>query len=179
LGRFTNQPEGVLVLRTEKVGLSGHAPEIAYPLGLKVFVAGTTYFHEGLSLQESVVPVVTWTMQGAGTTEPSARLRFEYKNKSFKNSAIGVKLINEVMEDARVMIRIVDSTNKSKDVGDLGDFDELNPSTREVLLQAAGVLTVPVLIRPKTPENITIQALSLAGVILAELKLKNEMEQWD
>lgn len=66
VGRGGTAAPGVLRVKAADMGMGGDL-ELAFPRGLGAFKAGgaTTYFHGGLSPQELIVPVLTFTLEGA------------------------------------------------------------------------------------------------------------------
>ncbi len=58
LGRAHASAPGVLVLRTPHVGIQAPVADFAAEVDFKTFQDGPGYFHEGLSLQECIVPVI-------------------------------------------------------------------------------------------------------------------------
>ena len=58
LGSCISRSPGVTILEAAHLGITGPVKEYAVPSGLTAFVAGRGYFHEGLSLQDCLVPVV-------------------------------------------------------------------------------------------------------------------------
>ncbi len=65
VGRGGTAAPGVLRVKAADMGMGGDL-ELAFPRGLDAFKAGgaTTYFHGGLSPQELIVPVLTFTLEG-------------------------------------------------------------------------------------------------------------------
>jgi hypothetical protein len=55
LGSSISTPQGVIVFAAPRLGITGPIREFVVPTGFGSFVAGQSYFHEGLSLQECVV----------------------------------------------------------------------------------------------------------------------------
>ena len=86
LGHTLSTDPGVVVLKARDVGIQGDPEEICVPRGFKVFSAGDSYFHEGISLQEAVVPVVVvrarGSIAGQGKREITIRYRSERKSAS-------------------------------------------------------------------------------------------------
>ena len=64
LGSSISRSSGVAIMQAQHVGITGPVQEYAVPSGLTAFVAGHGYFHEGLSLQECIVPVVVLKARG-------------------------------------------------------------------------------------------------------------------
>lgn len=67
-GNLNDTPD-TISLTPEQLGIKAEVFKFAFPKGYGVFVANKTYFHEGLSLQENIVPVVKVTLQKATENE--------------------------------------------------------------------------------------------------------------
>ncbi len=61
-GNLNDSPE-TISLTPEQIGIKADVFKFAFPKGYGVYVANKTYFHEGLSLQENIVPVVKVVLQ--------------------------------------------------------------------------------------------------------------------
>ena len=65
-------------------------PEWRVPAtGFRVFTAGAGYFHEGMSLEECLVPVVVLEVRSGGVRPPggtTSRRRLSYKKAQFNAS---------------------------------------------------------------------------------------------
>ena len=77
LGHSTGPASGVLILKTDKLGIDAPVPEMAVARGFRVFTAGAGYFHEGISLQECVLPVVVFNALSKSEARNQFNRRFD------------------------------------------------------------------------------------------------------
>jgi hypothetical protein len=168
-------------MQASHVGITGPVREYAVPSSLTAFVAGHGYFHEGLSLQECVVPVVVLKARaarsvGAGREEVEIR----YRSDRFTSRVVGVKVwFNSLLSDSlTVRIQAYDgSGSKAKLVGEAADCEARDPATRLVTLNRGAETQVPVRIQDDfSGANVEIRATDAAtGAVFHRLKLKSSI----
>jgi len=180
LGHATGSASGVLVFKTERLGIDAPAADLAVAAGFKVFTQGAGYFHEGLSLQECVVPVVVLNVSappaegGAGTD-----VQIRYRSDKFTSRVIGLKLFFQSLFPDPLVIRLeaYDGAGaKAKQVGEAVDCDARNPNTGLVTLPPGQGTQVPVRVDADFEgKQVEVRAVDAAGpgVVLARLQLKN------
>src|SRR5207302_5873531 len=99
LGKSLAQTPGVLVLRSDHVGIVAppDLADFATASGFKTFQGGEGYFHEGLSLQECIVPVVvlraTSNVSSVSSTSGAEQVAISYRSNRFTSPVIGLKLM--------------------------------------------------------------------------------------
>lgn len=181
LGSSISKSSGVTIMQAAHVGITGPIPEYAVPSGLTAFVAGHGYFHEGLSLQECLIPVVSLKARGA---RPLAGGREEveirYRSDRFTSRVVGVKIwFNSLLSDSlTVRVEAYDGSGaKAKLVGEAADCEARDPATRLVTLNKGIETQVPVRIQDDfTGANIEIRATDAAtGAVFHRLKLKSSL----
>jgi hypothetical protein len=175
LGKATAVPDGAVTLTAAKAGIPGDLPEIAFARGLRSFVAGASYFHEGLSLQECVVPVISFRLKAATSSErPSVAL--SYKSVKFTSLVFQVTLQNTSLFDCTVAIEVVDPNAKGENAGSIGEFAHRDEHTGEVHLPGATDIGVPVVVKKVSAKSVLIRVIDpKTGVEFATLTLKNEV----
>jgi hypothetical protein len=181
LGDSISRSPGVTIMQASHVGITGPVREYAVPSSLTAFVAGHGYFHEGLSLQECVVPVVVLKARaarsvGAGREEVEIR----YRSDRFTSRVVGVKVwFNSLLSDSlTVRIQAYDgSGSKAKLVGEAADCEARDPATRLVTLNRGAETQVPVRIQDDfSGANVEIRATDAAtGAVFHRLKLKSSI----
>ena len=173
---------GTVVLRAADVSILGAPDELCVPIGFKMFSVGKGYFHEGISLQECVLPAVVvrvrTTSMGQGKQEVSIR----YRSGKFTSRVIGLKLQYAsgglFEEPVRVKVQAHGGTAaNAKVVGDAADCDARDESTHEVTLEPGEETPVPVLIEPDfSGEFVEIRVADpVTGQIWTRKKLKNAL----
>lgn len=179
LGASRAAAPGVIVFRAEKVGIVGTFEELAVPSGFRVFTAGEGYFHEGVSLQECLIPVVTVqvrerTKAGSGGDQVEIRYRADH----FTSRVVGLKVWFNALLGQTLTVRIEaydGPTARAALVGEAADCDARDPNTRLVSLEKGKETQVPVRIHDDfTGPSIEVRAVDpTTGTIFDRLKLKN------
>lgn len=146
VGRGGTTAPGVLRVKAVDVGMGGDL-ELAFPRGLGAFKAGgaTTYFHGGLSLQELVVPVLTFVMEGVRAVaegKTGFSLAFpqgKITNRVFTVTARFDQYQRSLMDDPTLAVTRrmrCDAWDGKKSVARaLAALSGFEPSTAEVTLQ--------------------------------------------
>jgi len=182
LGRAQSSGAGALTLPARDVGIVGPAgaiPDFVAASGFKTFTDGAGYFHEGLSLQECVVPVVVVQLDKPQTTSGGEQVKITYRSDRFTSSVVGLKLLLTSMFEPSLVIRLeaFDGTGpKATMVGHAADCDARNPVTGEVTLQAGGETSVPLVIDAEYDgRQVEVRAIDpRTGAVLDRLPLKND-----
>lgn len=181
LGRSQGAIAGAIVFQAAEVGIIADEPglELVVPEGFRTFRGGVGYFHEGISPQECLVPVLT--LQAAEVTraaDAGTTVAISYRQKRFTSTIIGLKLtlVSMFAQQATIRLEAYDVADpKGKPVGEAADCDALDPVTGEVTLTAGIETSVSLQIDPDfTGDAIEVRATDPAtGVILGRLTLKN------
>ena len=178
LGRAQGSSPGGLILRAQDVGILGPVEDFAVAADFKTFQAGAGYFHEGLSLQECVVPVVVIRARRQQAIGGGEQVSISYRSDRFTSSVVGLKLRLIAMFEKTLNVRLeaFDGTGpKANPVGHAGDCDARDPATGEIALQAETEVPVPLVIDPDFRGR-SIEARASdprTGAVLARLPLKN------
>ncbi|MBI2940593.1 MAG: PglZ domain-containing protein [Chloroflexi bacterium] len=178
LGQAQASPPGVIILRAQDVGILGPVDDFAVAADFKTFQGGAGYFHEGLSLQECIVPVVVVRAQKAQMTSAGEQVTITYRSDRFTSSVIGLKLTLRSMFTTSLPARLEaydGSGPKAKTVGQAGDCDARDPSTGEIVLPKDVETPVPVVVDPDFQgPSLEVRAIDpRTGAVLARLSLKN------
>ena len=182
LGSGLAETPGSVVVRAADAGIQGPAEEICVPIGFKVFSAGEGYFHEGVSLQECVLPAVVVRVTTTSTGQGKQEVSISYRNEQFTSRVIGLKLQYAAgglfEETVRVKVQAHGGTAaNARVVGDAADCDARDESTHEVTLKPGIEIPVPVLIEPDfSGAFVDIRVTDpMTGQIWARKKLKNAL----
>lgn len=182
LGRAQSSGAGTLALSAHSVGIVGpldRIPDFIVASGFKTFTDGAGYFHEGLSLQECVVPVVVVRLHKPQTTSGGEQVKITYRNDRFTSSVIGLKLLLTSLFESSLTIRLeaFDSAGpKASIVGQAADCDARDPVTGEVTLQAGVETSVPLVIDADYGgRQVEVRATDpRTGAVFDRLTLKND-----
>jgi hypothetical protein len=168
-------------LPAEKVGIVGPIEELAVPTGFRVFTAGEGYFHEGVSLQECLVPVVVLRVRQRARIGPSGdEVEIRYRTDHFTSRVVGLKVWYNSLLNQSLTVRIEaydGPGGKASVVGDAADCDARDPVTRLVTLEKGKETQVPLRVRDEfTGPSIEVRAIdSATGIIFHRLKLRNSL----
>src|SRR5262245_16450905 len=182
LGHSTGSASGVIVLKTEHLGMHAPVPEMAVATGSRVFKSGSGYFHEGMSLPECVLPVVM--LHVAPVPDSSAmgtEVSLHYRSDRFTSRVIGLRVFFNSLFDASLVIRLEaydGSGSKAKVVGEAADCDARDPVTGLITLQRGQRTQIPLRLDDDFEGRaIEVRAIdaSGSGVVLARLQLRNAM----
>jgi PglZ domain len=182
LGRTQAASPGVLLFPARDVGIVGppdKIAEFAAASGFKTFSEGAGYFHEGLSLQECLVPVVVVRLQMPQATPAGETVKITYRSDRFTSSVVGLTILLSCgLFESSLTIRLEafdGTTPKAKLVGQAADCDARNPATGEITLQP-GENAVPLVIDADySGRQVEVRATDpRTGAILDRLTLKND-----
>ncbi|MBI3967055.1 MAG: PglZ domain-containing protein [Chloroflexi bacterium] len=178
LGRSQAAAPGVLTFSTGDLGIVAPVPEFATPVALKTFHDGPGYFHEGLSLQECLVPAVVLRASASQPAGGGEQVSITYGSDRFTSSIVSVKVLLTAMFADRLVVRLEafeSSGPRARSVGQAGDSDVTDPNTGEVILPAGTEVSIPLVIdHDYRGPSVEIRATEPAtGAILASLTLKN------
>ena len=180
LGQAQSTPPGLLYLPAQQMGIVGPVSEYVAASGFKTFRSDAGYFHEGLSLQECIVPVVTVRLAAprASSQGGGEQVKITYRSDRFTSAVIGLKVSLIAMFTPSLPIRLEPFENsdlKARPVGAAGECDACDPATGEIMLQAGQETQVPLVIDPDYQgKNIEVRATDArTGAILDRLRLKN------
>ena len=182
LGSSLAGTPGTVVLHATSVGIQGAPEDICVPVGFKVFSAGEGYFHEGISLQECIVPAVVVRVKTARPQRGKRAVSIDYRSDRFTSRVVGLKLQYAAGglfdESLRVSVRAHDgNAADAKVVGDAADCDARDESTHEVTLEPGVETPVPVLIEPDySGPFVEVRVTDpVTGQSWARLELKNAL----
>jgi hypothetical protein len=179
LGTSTGDAPGVIVFPAIKVGIVGPVPDFVVTTGFRVFSAGEGYFHEGLSLQECLIPVIHLQARdrqkgGSGAEEIDLR----YRSDRFTSRVIGLRVWYNSLLGGPLSVKVeaYDGAGaKAELVGETVDCDARDPATHLVTLQKGSETQVPIQIRDNfSGSSVEIRVTDpTTGRVFHRLKLKN------
>jgi hypothetical protein len=182
MGHSTGSASGVVVMKTDKLGIEAPVPEMAVATGFCVFTSGAGYFHEGISLQECVLPVVVVNVSTPTTTGATGtQLSIRYRSDRFTSPIIGLRISFNSLLDEPIVIRLEaydGAGTKAKVVGEAADCDARDPTTGLITLKRGQESQVPLRLEDDFEgKSIEVRAMDASGpgVVLARLQLKNAM----
>lgn len=178
LGFARASAPGVLVLKAQDMGIAGPVEDLAVPLDFKTFQAGSGYFHEGLSLQECIVPVVS-VLVPVTAEWVGGQVEMSYHRDRFTSSVVNVKvrLVSAGFGGSiAVRIEAFDSGKANAAVvGKVEDGEGYDQRTGEITLRPEQEVTASLLVSPDFHgDEIDLRATDpRTGQTLHRLTLKN------
>lgn len=93
IGRGAGNTAGTVTVKAPELGYDSNL-EFVFPAGLGVFLAGggLAYHHGGCTLQEMVIPVISFRMKASGTEASASQIRIAEHPESVTNRTFGVRL---------------------------------------------------------------------------------------
>jgi hypothetical protein len=150
LGALGARSGDVIAFDASTLGIQGSVKQVCVPRGVKVFRAGSPYFHEGLSLQECVVPLVVLdAVRRRPTGDGEPRIGVHYRSDRFTTRIFSVQISYASLLTPELNVRVqafVPGT--ARVIGEAADCEARDPHTGLVKLLAAQKVHVPIAIEP-------------------------------
>jgi PglZ domain len=172
--------EGVLVFNKSEVGIQGDFEDYVVPRSLGTFKKGHPYFHEGLSLQECVLPVITVDFGTKKTERFSTNIEISLSYKGGSTGKITTRrpmveismfstMFNEFVEFQ------LEAYSKDGLVGEVAASPYVNAATNLVEIQPSQAIKVPLKMDDDFHGSFEVRAIDpVTQVNYATLKLKTD-----
>lgn len=167
-----------------QVGIPTELPTFVVPRNLGVFALGSSYFHEGLSPQESIVPVISVALKAKETSEDLASGGFEV-NLTYKQGQsskilsrrpsieVGIHQKGLFAQD-QVRFRL-EAISKKRVVGRPAPCDYVDPATEYVQMAPQGFAKLALRMDDDFEGEFEVRATDPdSGKVLAKLKLRTD-----
>jgi hypothetical protein len=172
-----------LVMKRGELGIPGDFEDFAAPRTLVPYSRGQIYYHEGLSLQECVLPCLTVRLEAAekkSRKAAPARLTLTYRQGKTDRitslrPVVDLSWPQDELFTAEMGIEVAVEAADSKGniVGWVGAGQSINPATGGVQIKPGSALAVGLKMAEDFSGNFTVRVLDPeTNVLLAELKLK-------
>lgn len=169
-----------IVLGREHVGIPGEFEHYAAPKNLVPYARGQLYYHEGLSLQECVLPCLTVDLKIHSQKKTLPNLQISYRQGKTDKITSRRPVVDLAWsqvdafaneQELEVAIEAVDS--KGNSVGLVGSGQTLNPATQGVRIRPGQIVNVGLRMDDNFSGTFTVRALDPATqAIVADLTLK-------
>jgi hypothetical protein len=175
IGRGPSAPDGTVTIKGSELGYDSNL-DFVFPTGLGVFKAGggLAYHHGGFSLQELIVPVVSFRMPTTAAVTSGPAVTLSDYPETITNRTFGVRIEVEAdllnSEPLRVQIILL---SKNEEVGHagMGIGMEFDAKTRTATLPAGATGNVAMVLNRDDLESVTIVVQDAAtGSVLAQSK---------
>ena len=169
-----------LVFAREHVGISGEFQHYAVPKTLVPYVRNYLYYHEGLSLQECVLPCLCVEMKAQAAKKKLPDLQISYRQgKTDKITSrrpvvdISWSQMEAFAEEHEIEIALEAVDAKGNAIGWVGAGQTVNPATQGVRIRPGQVVGVGLRMEDEFSGNFTVRALDPATqALVAQLTLK-------
>lgn len=173
----------MVLLETPHLGIRGDVVHYGTPRGVATFTAGARYAHQGLSLQECVLPLVGIDLRAPAATRPPGRveLRLTYRGES----SAKVHILQPSLEVAyfggdlfgppEVRFRLEAFDAKGQRVGQAAASPWVNLETREATVQRGQAVKVPLRIEEGAAGRLQVRAANgETGEVYATMTLETD-----
>lgn len=150
----------------EHVGIRGDFEQLAGPRGLVPYRVGMPYFHGGVSLQETVVPVITIRLQEKETDFRNPQVKLSYKNGA-KRITTRLPVIEISLEDNTIFSTgtyfeiLLEAHDKKGDVvGEVKAGERVDPAMGTVHLKHGDKTKVTIKMKPDFEGKFSIKAMN-------------------
>jgi PglZ domain len=169
-----------LVLKREHVGIRGEFTQYAVPKALVPYERGNLYFHEGLSLQECVLPCLSVELKPKTKRQPLPSLQISYRQgKTDKITSrrpvidIAWPALDMFDQDYEIEISLEAIDSKGKVVGSVGSGPTVNLATQGVRIRPGLAISVGLRMDDDFSGTFTVRALDPATqATISDLILK-------
>lgn len=177
VGKAGGSSEGVRVAPTRQFGMTGAPPDLAFATGFRVFTDGAAYFHEGVSMQECLVPVVTLVARPPTAADGALHVEVKYRHARFTQRVFIVHLRLATILHPTLDVRlVVCAPGAQRPAGGAADCDARDPATGLIRLRAGVDEAVAVRIDDDfegEEVEVRVTDASGAGVVYGSKRLKN------
>jgi hypothetical protein len=178
LGELGGRSEDVVMFAGSTLAILGPVRQVCVPRGVKVFRMGSPYFHEGISLQECLVPfVVLDAVRRQPSSEDAALVSVHYRSDRFTTRIFSVQVAYSSLVRAALPVRVQAFVPGTADlVGEAADCEARDPHTGLVTLSTADRVHVPIALNPDfrgDAVEVRVVDATIPGRSYASLVLRN------
>lgn len=154
LGSGSANPS-VAMFKRQEVGIRGDFESYAVPRSFGTFSRRVPYFHEGLSLQECVLPVIAVRLKKETDTMP-ASIEVQISYKAGKSNQVTTRLplidvsvfAGDIFESSEIELRLEawgkDASGVEHVMGEPASSDHVHPATGLVRVKPGQAIKVPI-----------------------------------
>ncbi len=161
------------------MGIKSDCPDYIVPKSSGAFYKGSIYFHEGLSLQECLLPVLSISIKKARETEEDRfSINLSYKGGTRNTITTRRPMIELSMVSTKMFheeeIRL-EAYSKEKLMGEPAPCKYLNPATNLIKLEKGTIIKVPLKMEEDFEGEFEVRAISpLTHMTYNTIKLKTD-----
>ncbi len=181
LGSGSSAP-GIALFETADVSIAGDCSHYAVPKTFGTFSRTKPYFHQGLSLQECVLPVICIELEGTRKTNAVVRITLSYKGGSTRKITTRRPMIEIsafVQKDlfagsTEIEFQLEAYSNKEV-VGEAASCQHVNPANNLVRIKPGQAIKVPLKMNEDFTGNFEVRAINPETMVnYSTLKLKTD-----
>jgi hypothetical protein len=173
-----------LVMERGELGIPGDFEDFGAPRKLVPYLRGQTYYHEGLSLQECVLPCLTVRLEAVGKKPKKsspAGLTLTYRQGKSDRITSRRPVVDLTWpqadlftEESEIEVALEAVDSKGEMVGCVGSGQSINPATGGVRIRPGAALAIALRMKDEFSGNFTVRVLDPStGLLLANpLNLK-------
>lgn len=177
LGQQGARTDSVIALDAASVGLQDAADQICFPRGVKVFRARHPFFHEGLSLQECLVPVVVLDAVQRQSGEDQPLVNVSYRSDRFTTRIFSVQVRFTSVTQSELSVRVGGFAPGTRETaGEAVDCQARDPHTGLVRLPVNEEVSIPIALEPDFEGDaveVRVTDATTPGRAYASLVLRN------
>lgn len=169
-----------LVMPRQQLGIPGQFEHYAAPKHLVPYTRGQLYYHEGLSLQECVLPCLSVDLKAPAKKKSLPALHLTYRQgKTDKITSrrpvldLAWSQVDAFADEQEIEVTIEAIDSKGNVVGLVGSGQTVNPATQGVRIRPGLIVNVGLRMEDSFSGSFTVRALDPATqAIIADLHLK-------
>ena len=182
LGTGSSSP-GIALFKTEDVSISGSCSHYAVPRTFSTFSKTKPYFHQGLSLQECVLPVICVELKGArkiGTAKVDVQLSYRggATNKiTGRRPMIEISAFSQadLFETSNEIEFQLEAYSNKNIVGEAAFCPHLNPANNRVRIKPGHAIKVPLKMLDDFSGTFEVRAINPETMVnYSTIKLKTD-----
>ena len=173
---------GSVVFDREQVGIPGNFQHFCVPRALVPYARQHLYYHEGLSLQECVLPCLTVDLVAQPSRKSLPNLTITYKQGKTEKITTRRPVLDIAwpeaslfLEESEIEISVEALDSKGQPVGWVGSGTTVNLATQGVRIRPGQVVSVSLRMEDNFSGVFTVRATDPGNqALIAELKLKTD-----
>jgi hypothetical protein len=168
-----------LCFETASMGINSDWPHYIVPKSSGSFYKGSIYFHEGLSLQECLLPILSISLKKARETEEDRfTIHLSYKGGTRETITTRRPMIELSMASTKILditeIRL-EAYSKDKLVGEPAPCKYLNPAANLITIEKGTPIKVPLKMEEDFEGEFEVRAIDpVTQMTYSTIKLKTD-----
>ena len=178
------EDSGNVLFSVGHIGLTADCTHYAVPKTLALYTKGESYTHEGLSLQEAVLPCMIVDLRGWAKSKPE-KIKLEVSYKQGKKSTITTQIPSLELrypgqadlfasKPIEVAVEVTDALNGNQ-VGEVSSGSSVNMATKCIRIEALQTVSFSVRMEPNFEGSFKVRVIDPSTqVVFSELTLKTD-----